>query len=282
MKNIIIVNEKDLKEKKKAILKDGNEKIHIISDFDRTITYGLTGEGKRTATVISQLRSDPKYLGEEYQRKANELFDIYRPIEINTKLSLDERKKKMHELWMKHFDLIAQVGLTKRLIEKVVKEKPLKFRKGSLEFISSLNKLNIPIIFMSAAPGDMLNEYLKKNNLLLPNVYVISNLYEWDKKGNALKVIEPIIHTFNKDETSIKGFPVYNKIKNRKNVILLGDDIGDVGMIEGFDYDNLIKIGFLNENAKENLPEFKKNYDIILLNDSDMNYVNKLLKEITK
>ncbi|MBU1349747.1 hypothetical protein KJ978_03455, partial [Patescibacteria group bacterium] len=47
-----------------------------------------------------------------------------------------------------------------------------------------------------------------------------------------------------------------------------------------FDYDNLIKIGFLNENVKENLEEYKKNYDVVILNDGSMEYVNDLLNEI--
>jgi len=282
MKNVIIVNEEDLERKKKVISEEGTEKLHILSDFDRTFTYGLSGEGKRTATVISQLRSDQKYLGEEYQKEAFRLYDIYRPIEIDSKISLAEKKEKMHEWWVKHYNLIAKVGLTKRLIENVIREKPLKFRKGSLEFMSLLNKKNIPLIFMSAAPGDMLNEYLKRNNLLFPNVYVISNLYKWDKNGKAIRIKEPIIHSLNKDETAIKDFPIYDKIKYRRNVLLFGDDLGDVGMIKGFNYDNLIKIGFLNEDTKENLEEYKSNFDVVLINDSDMSYVNKLLKEIMK
>ena len=188
----------------------------------------------------------------------------------------------MHEWWIKHFSLIAQVGLTKSLIEKVVKERPLKFRQGSLEFLNILEENNIPLIFMSAAPGDMIMEYLKYNRLLLPNIYVISNLYEWNKEGNVIKIKEPIIHSMNKDETSIKGFPIYDKIRNRENVLLLGDDVGDVGMIEGFDYDSLIKIGFLNENVEENLENYKRNFDIVLTGDSNMDYVNKFLNEILK
>jgi len=66
----------------------------------------------------------------------------------------------------------------------------------------------------------------------------------------------------------------------RKNVILLGDLVADVGMIEGFPYKNLIKIGFLNENVDERLKEFKKNYDVVIINDGDMNYVNELVGEI--
>jgi 5'-nucleotidase len=133
---------------------------------------------------------------------------------------------------------------------------------------------------MSAAPGDMLIEYLKENGLLFPNVYVISNLYEFDKNGKAIKIQEPIIHTFNKTEVSLKEYPVYKEIKPRTNVILLGDSVRDIGMIEGFPYKTLLKIGFLNENVEQDLADFKKNFDIILLNDIDMDYVNHLAKEI--
>ena len=53
-------------------------------------------------------------------------------------------------------------------------------------------------------------------------------------------------------------------------------------MITGFDYDNLIKIGFLNDKIEENLEKYKENFDIILLNDTNFDYVNKLVKEIIK
>jgi len=84
----------------------------------------------------------------------------------------------------------------------------------------------------------------------------------------------------NKDETTIHSFPFYNKIKDRKNVLLLGDSLEDIGMVKGFDYKNLIKVGFLNENVDENLEIYKKNYDMLLLNDSSMDAVNKLLEDI--
>jgi 5'-nucleotidase len=114
VKEIIIVNEKDFEKKKKEIIKDGAEKLHILSDFDRTITYGLN-DGKRTPTVISQLRSDVKYLGEDYPIRASDLFEIYHPIEIDPKIPLEKKKKKMDEWWMKHFNLIAEYDLEKVL-----------------------------------------------------------------------------------------------------------------------------------------------------------------------
>ena len=53
-------------------------------------------------------------------------------------------------------------------------------------------------------------------------------------------------------------------------------------MIKGFSYENLIKIGFLNENIEENLEAYKKVYDVVILNDGTMDYMNKLLREMIK
>jgi hypothetical protein len=51
-------------------------------------------------------------------------------------------------------------------------------------------------------------------------------------------------------------------------------------MVEGFDYKNLLKIGFLNEAVEENLENFKKTFDVVLLGDPGMEYINNLLHEM--
>jgi len=108
----------------------------------------------------------------------------------------------------------------------------------------------------------------------------LANAFIWDESGRAIGVREPIIHSYNKDETLIQNFPFFSEIKNRRNVILLGDSLGDVGMVEGFEYDNLLKIGFLNGRVEENLESFKKVYDVIILGDSSFAFINRLFKEI--
>ena len=65
-----------------------------------------------------------------------------------------------------------------------------------------------------------------------------------------------------------------------KNILLLGDSTDDVSMAIGFDYKNLIKIGFWNKPTPENQPIYKKSYDILITNDGSMNEVNKILKQI--
>jgi 5'-nucleotidase len=79
----------------------------------------------------------------------------------------------------------------------------------------------------------------------------------------------------------LKEFPeIFEKIQNRKNVILLWDSLWDHHMVDGFDYENLIKIWFLNDKVDELLDEYKKRYDIVITWDWDFGVVNDIMKEI--
>lgn len=53
-------------------------------------------------------------------------------------------------------------------------------------------------------------------------------------------------------------------------------------MVQGFDYENLIKIGFLNDKIGENLEYYKKNFDVVILNDGSLEFINSLLKDLIK
>ncbi|MEK6834924.1 MAG: hypothetical protein AABX61_01530 [Nanoarchaeota archaeon] len=282
MKDIVIPNQKELEKIKNQLAKDGSSKLHILSDFDKTLTTAFV-DGKEIPSLISVLR-DESYLTKDYAEKAQELFKKYHPIEINPKIPLDKKKKVMHSWWNEHFDLLIKSGLNKRDLEKVISSDNVKLREGCLEFLDLLHEYEIPLVIMSSSGlgYDAIAMYLKRHNRLYKNIHIISNSYEWDKNENAIGIKKPIIHVLNKDETSIKNYPVFKVIKDRKNVILLGDSLEDKGMVEGFGYKNLIKIGFLNNNVKQNLKYYKKVYDILILNDSGMDYINNLLKKAIK
>ena len=127
---------------------------------------------------------------------------------------------------------------------------------------------------------ETISMFLEMKEKLHDNVYIVSNSFQWDDRGNAIKVNEPIIHNMNKDELAIQNSDVFNQVKERKNVLLLGDSLGDIQMVEGFNYDNIIKIGFLNTDVENRLEQYKKHYDVVILNDSSMEFVNDLVREI--
>ena len=273
---VIIADEKSLEEKKKKILKAGAGKFHVLADFDRTLTKAFFN-GKKVNTIISHLRNG-NYLTEDYAKKAHELFDKYHPIEIATDVSDKEKSKKMNEWWNAHFDLLIKSGLNKSDLKKVVNDESLEFRDGVLEFLKFLKEKNIPLVILSSSGlGDTISMYLEKEGILYNNIHIISNFYKWDEKGNAIGVHEPIIHVMNKSEISVKSLPIYHELLKRKNVLLIGDGLGDLGMIEGFDYDNLVSVGFLNENVEDNLAKYKKDFDVVIVDDGNFDYVNKFI-----
>ena len=280
MENVIISNPNDFEKVKKQFILGGFDNLHIISDFDRTLTHAFIEGGEQVPSLISVLR-DEDYLVEGYGDKAKALFKHYHPIEINNSIPLPQRKKAMEKWWTKHSELLIKSGLNKRDLEYVAKSKRIKFREKTLETIVLLSQQNVPFVVLSASGlGDeSIIKTLIHHNLYMSNVSVISNKYIWDELGNAIDYVRPHIHTFNKNETSVKDSHIYSRIKNRKNVILLGDSLGDIGMVDGFDYDNLLKIGFLNSDVDKNLEEYKKNFDIVITNDSSMKFIYTLIKE---
>lgn len=70
----------------------------------------------------------------------------------------------------------------------------------------------------------------------------------------------------------------YSEIKNRTNVILLWDSLWDTAMIDWFDFENLLKIWFLNYNENDLIESYKKIYDIVLTGDNDWEFITEILK----
>jgi cytosolic 5'-nucleotidase 3 len=280
MENVIISNEKSFEELKQKIISQGSGKFHVVADFDRTLTKAFVN-GKAMPAIISVLRNE-NYLSEEYSKKAKALANKYHPIEIDTKIPHTEKKKYMKEWWEKHFELLIKSGLNRKNLERVINEGKVEFREGAEEFLDLLHEKKIPLVIISSSGvGDLIPMYLGKHGKLYENIHIIANLYKWDKEGKAIGIENSIIHVFNKDETSVKNHPeIYKEIKERKNVLLLGDSLGDLGMVKGFDYENLLKVSFLNEEVERDFEEYKKNFDVVITNDFGMGYVNKLVMEL--
>lgn len=275
----IIIKNKDILNKKILELKrSGKEDLHIIADFDKTITKAFI-DGKKFQSTIALVRQD-NYLGEEYIGKAHQLFDKYHPYEVDNTLALDEKNKMMNEWWAKHLELMIKSGLNKKVILDIVNKKSIKLRDGTKELLETLAQNKIPLLIFSAGLGDIIKEHLKSIGNLYENIHIISNFFNFDSEGNVTGYHKKIIHSSNKNEVVIKNEPYNKEITNRKNVILLGDSIGDLGMSAGIDHENIIKIGFLNEEVEKDLEQYSNNFDIVILNDGSMEYINTLIKNV--
>lgn len=278
-KNIIITDKKEFERKKKAFIAEGKDKIHILTDFDRTLTKAFVN-GKKVRAIITQLYEGEK-LTPEYREKAQALHDKYVPIENDSSIPTEEKKKAMEEWWRTHKKLLIDSGLNLRDIQEVVDKGYLEFRDGASKLFDLTNQNKVPlIVFSSSGLGEAIPLYFKKIGRMYNNIHIISNSMNYDKQGNAVSIREPIIHVLNKGEIALKGLPIMKKLEDRVNVILLGDSLGDLQMTEGFDYKNIIRIGFYNYDDEENLDDFKDKYDVIITDDGNMDFVNSFLVDI--
>ncbi len=287
MNNLIIPNKAELEKKIKALKEAGKDCLHILSDFDRTLTYA-SFNGKKTPSLISHLRNG-NYLTKDYTEKAQALFNKYHPIEISVAISEKEKAKKMLEWWSTHYNLLAESGLNEKTIKQAVtdliKEAKIRLRTGCKEFIELLNKNNIPLIILSSAGiGNMVTEFLKEQKLNLPNINFIGNTLEFDKNKKFIGIKDnKIIHILNKNEAELNNLPIIKELKKRENIILLGDSLDDLKMAEGFPYKNIIKIAFVNyEEDEKNLKEYNEKFDVIITQDSDFSEINLILNKILK
>ena len=277
---ITISNNKNLEQLKSKIKQTGYQNLHILSDFDGTLTCGVTN-GVKAPAIISLLR-DGNYLTKDYAEKAHALFNKYHPIETDVKVPVAKKKKAMQKWWELHYKLLIKSGLTKSDLKHIVESGHIKFRDGVPEFLDFLYKKNIPLVVFSAGGcGEAIKLFFKKIKKNYPNVFFVINRFNWNKQGRAISIKPPIIHSMNKDKTIIKKIPnIYSSIKNRKNVILIGDSIGDIKIIEGFNCANLLKIGFLNFNYNESIKEYTNNFDVVLDEEANFDFINSLIQEL--
>jgi len=278
MKNILIKDKKAFERKLKRIKSDGKDSLHVICDFDKTLTKASV-KGQRTHTSIAQIR-EGGYLSEDYVKKSFALYDKYHVFEVNNKLSDDEKDRKMVEWWNSHIRLLVEEGMNRGVVEDIIKKKRILLRKGAEDFFKELHEKKIPLLIFSAGVGDIIKGHLESENLLYNNMHIISNFFDYDKNGIVRGYKSKIIHSFNKDEFAIKGIKYFRMIKERKNAILVGDSLGDIGMAKGFEHEVILKIGFLNKNIEKNKNIYEKNFDVVILNDSPMDFVVSMIKDI--
>jgi len=68
--------------------------------------------------------------------------------------------------------------------------------------------------------------------------------------------------------------------RQRKSVILMGDSLSDVLMSDGYDCDNILTVGFLNQNIEANLKRYMDTFDVVVTGDGSMQFVVDILRQL--
>lgn len=279
--NVIIKDVDKVSEKLKGLFKSGSQTLHIISDFDMTLTkYWMDGE--RNHSSHSVLASTDA-ISTEFKEAEKRLCQEYYPYEISTTISHQEKTEKMVEWWTKCNEIYIKEGLSRQKIRDIASHTKISYREGLEEFIQLTETKEIPLLVFSAGLKDIIEELLDSKKLLKPHMHVVSNsmIFSEEPPHHCIAFKEPLIHVLNKGEVALKNTPFYDMVVSRPNVILMGDSLGDIHMSGGLEHDILLTVGFLNYNLDELLPVYQQTFDIVITHDASLQWINTLLKNLT-
>ena len=241
---------------------------YIITDFDHTLT-----EKDSTSSwgVLETLNT----LNKEAKNKLKDNKNYYLPLENNLNINENKRKKLMKEWADNNLKILNHSNITKKDIKKAsYKKNAMKLRKGVKELLKYTYINNVPVIIVSAGIKEIIENFLKANNCLYENIYIVSNKIKYKNNifiGFKNKTI------YSSDKHKIKYSHIIKKILKGKG-ILLGDNISDT-LMNPNNKQNILKIGFLN-NYTENKELFKNAFDIVYEDKVSFKEIINIIKKL--
>jgi HAD superfamily hydrolase (TIGR01544 family) len=294
--DLLIIHPDQLFSTVNFLIADGADHVQIISDFDRTLSsaYSVSGDASSSSHGVIE---NSQLLHADYRSKAYNLFLKYYPLEIDSNLDEISKTKAMIEWWELAHNLMIEYQFNHNMLSNSVTDAIstgyLQLRPAAKELIQLAHSADIPFLVFSAGLGDSIEEFLRQTGNLASNVAIVSNKMQFNGKGLLVGFHSDIIHSLNKNYSHVinaRNKKLITHSKHCKNVILLGDSLHDIYMIEGLDQINKqIKIGFFNEKSERSgsaeyqhrLSKYKSVYDVLVLHDGSMNFVVELLQFIT-
>jgi len=245
------------------------DNFFVMMDFDQTIT---TDNSDDSWTVLQ----NPNIVNPEFNEKALFLYEKYGPIEKSYSIDFNTKSAHMDKWYFEVMDLMYDYGLTYPKLLDCVKCGNMVLRDGFSDFLYALYKNNIPVVILSAGIGNVIYEFFKLHNLLYNNVHIISNFIKFEHNA-MLPFNDTMIHSCNKDIAFYKSD--FSNIYQEKDFILLfGNVIEDIHMVNLEDLARTVSFGFLDRNINENFELYKKNFDVVLTNNSSFLEVRNILK----
>lgn len=282
----ILFQKEGVNEKLTQLQSYPNFQIGVLSDFDDTLTKAFLEDGKtRGANSFSVFPNNPQLLGSDYVKKTNELFEKYYALEQDSHLEQKKKTKYMKEWWEKEFELYRTYGLTKETFNFIIANHLMDLKEGIKYFLTLLYEKEISTLIFSAGIHQLIHGFFQKEKIDFSNIHVIANQFEFDERGKFVGTLGECIHSQNKQLDKFNQIKEVQHILGKKALVILGDSLSDLDMIDEERYEVVLKIGFLNRleghrKYESQLEEFSKNFDIVFEGRSDFKEINKLVKKV--
>lgn len=279
---ILISDKENFVNKLQKMHKDGLEHFKMIADFDQTLTRKHAEDTLAHDTFDIFTASD--LVSQECKDRINQSAEDY--ANKVPQMSEDEKIQHLQSNIGECLQLIADQNLSFDDIKQIAEDSLMYFRDGIDGLLKVNQEYHFPFIITSAGVGDVIkaafeislaNQGIEKDNI--QPFWIISNMGEY-KDDKLVSFQGNVVHPANKEQfvttkETMEDEKNYEKGKPlRHNILLMGDVVDDLRMIENVEHDTVLKIGFfnysLNDGKQELLEDFKANFDVIISGDGDL------------
>lgn len=252
-------DEQSVRAKIASFIKDGQQALHIVSDFDLTLTAGkVAGQNLGTWDVMDEL------MPPEGVARHSEIYNSFRPIEREGKLTAEIAALK----WTEILDLITSYPINIDDV-KAAFLAVANLREGAKSLFDLCEAANVPTVILSSGIRNVVQIMVDHYNM--HPAYILSNDLVIDETTRLVSGwrSDSLVHILNKNEMGHGELSALRK--TRRNVILIGDVLDDTKMVEGSD--DVIRIRILDPRKGETFElasalneSFKAGFDLTIEN----------------
>ena len=199
----------------------GGGRMHMVFDFDRTLTVArddMVGDTTSWGILHS-------HLPETGQQRCSELFNTYRPKELDGTLT----KHEAITWWSSVLDIYAEYKLDFAAVEADFLARA-SIRPGAAELFQLARAHGIPTVVLSAGTKDTIDLWNATYGVA-PSL-VISTVLQLDDKRRVVGWHPgSLVHTLSKDEADHEELAAIRA--ERPFAIVVGDSLHDASMASG-------------------------------------------------
>lgn len=260
----------------------GLEHVHVVSDFDRTLTQ-FEHQGRRVDSCHGVIDSSP-LLGDAFRAHIKSIFDKYYPLEISPSLSHDERERYMVEWWTQAHSAYFEYGLREHMLPDMLGTSNITLRAHADRVIKGLRHHRVPLFVLSAGIANVIELFLDRHAARPADapVDIVANRMVFGNDGHLAGFDGQLIHSLNKTghllSLDTRTRARLEQHRHRTHAIILGDNLSDVKMAHGLPVNDVVSVGFLNDRVDDRLEDYARNFDIVITHDGSMRVVEQLIE----
>ncbi|CAJ0574450.1 unnamed protein product, partial [Mesorhabditis spiculigera] len=252
-----------------ALVKEG-ARIVVLADFDHTLSR--PGCPITHRVFPTNAHSMGLTLGEQFDR-----MDKRNTFPLQATHSLDEKKRICTDWWNESHKHIVNAGFSMHNLPTYIDHANITLRKNFGYLSDLINEKRLPFVVVSAGIEEVIREIL--HDFKIATLQIAANKFVTDNAGKIVDFGPTLIHSYNKDGPRFRSLLNDPTILDGEYVVvLLGDSLGDLIMLEGIKPRLAYTIGFCNKPSQRK--EFEAAFDLVLDRDAGMETAAEVLLEM--